>query len=393
MNRIESILSRIFLVCLSLLLTFVLIEIGANYYLWNIASSNDFNYYASISQLKEQYGQNFLVDSSFPLYQPHHYLGYVTTYNYETSENRHNSLGFRGDEISIEKPEGIYRIVAIGASTTYGTSVDRPEDSYPARLEQYLQDNGYPNVEVINAGVGAYTSHETLMNLQFRVLELEPDLIILYQGSNDIHARLVWPPGDYRGDNSGFRTPLIQDTTLPYIWEYSTILRIIGIQLGWTTSQSGLEWSVFRYSSSSYYPDIERQMYGGIYPTGIFSEIPGDEMLQVNPPVNFERNLRSMIASANANDADMLLLSYVLFTKANWYKARSKPYVFGTNQHNEITQQVAEDMNAYFFDLVEVFPQKDKYFADGRHMTPEGNTERAKWVGKYIIESIFEVEN
>ena len=134
-------------------------------------------------------------------------------------------------------------------------------------------------------------------------------------------------------------------------------------------------------------------MYGGVYPTGIFSEVSGLEMLQANPPVNFERNLRSMIALANANDADMLLLNYVIFTKSNWYKARSKTYRFGTAQHNEITQEVAEEMNAYFFDLVEVFPQEDKYFVDGRHMTREGNRVRAKLVGEYIIENILDAKD
>ena len=59
-------------------------------------------------------------------------------------------------------------------------------------------------MEVINGGVGGYSSYQTLMNIQFRVLPLNPDLIVIYQGYNDIHTRFVYPNSSYLGDNSGY---------------------------------------------------------------------------------------------------------------------------------------------------------------------------------------------
>ena len=35
----------------------------------------------------------------------------------------HNSLGYRGEEITAAKPEGVFRIVALGGSTTYGADL------------------------------------------------------------------------------------------------------------------------------------------------------------------------------------------------------------------------------------------------------------------------------
>ena len=243
---------------------------------------------------------------------------------------------------------------------------------------------------MINAGVGGYTSWETLMNLQFRVLELNPDLVIVYQGNNDVHAHFVYPYGDYQGDNSGYRAAFVQNTALAQVWEHSTILRIIGIQSGWTTSQSAIEWNFSNPSPSSHHLELEQQMYGGRYPSGIFSEIHGYDMLQANPPVFFEQNLRSMVAMANANDVDVFLVTFVAFMNSNWYKATSREYRFGRDQHN--ATRIAEEMGTYFYDLAAVFPQKEDHFADGIHMTRKGNTKRAIALGQYIIENIFEAE-
>ena len=84
------------------------------------------------------------------------------------------NTGFRGEPTTIEKPDGIYRIMTIGSSTTYGFGV-HPLLTYPQQLKNELQDTyGYTNVEVINAGVIGYTSYETLADFQFRLLEYSP---------------------------------------------------------------------------------------------------------------------------------------------------------------------------------------------------------------------------
>lgn len=134
-------------------------------------------------------------------------------------------------------------------------------------------------------------------------------------------------------------------------------------------------------------------MYGGVYPQGIFAEVSAQDMLDANPPVNFERNTRNMIAAANANGVDMLLLTYAIYRESGWYKASSVVYKNGTAEHNEITRKVAEDTGVYFFDFAAIFPEKNHYFADGRHMTAEGNNRRAREVGAYIIENILSVED
>ena len=68
-------------------------------------------------------------------------------------------------------------------------------------MQTILRDEyGYSNVQVINAGVVAYASWDTLANFEFRVLDLDPDIVIVYHAINDVIARLV-DPAYYNGLN------------------------------------------------------------------------------------------------------------------------------------------------------------------------------------------------
>ena len=137
MSRIERIVARLTLVVVSIVIVFILIEAGANYWLWNIATVDEFNTYASVNQIRSRYGDDiFVVDHGGRTrsHSPHHYLGFIPAPNFQRGENKHNQLGFRGDDISVEKPKDTYRIVAVGGSTTYGSGVEdsREKLSEPA---------------------------------------------------------------------------------------------------------------------------------------------------------------------------------------------------------------------------------------------------------------------
>ena len=98
-----------------------------------------------------------------------------------------NSLGYRGDEFSPAKPAGTFRIVCLGASTTFSAEVSSNTATWPHRLQQKLR-TAYPgrNIEVINAAVGGYVAEDNLKNLRHRVLALDPDLVIYYEANNEI---------------------------------------------------------------------------------------------------------------------------------------------------------------------------------------------------------------
>jgi lysophospholipase L1-like esterase len=99
--------------------------------------------------------------------------------------------GFRGKQPG-PKQAGTFRIVCIGGSTTYGHGL-AGEEAWPARLERGLRQKGIP-VEVINAGVPGYGSHQNLLRFQRDILPLHADLVLVYEGWNRTGA-LVDPAG------------------------------------------------------------------------------------------------------------------------------------------------------------------------------------------------------
>jgi lysophospholipase L1-like esterase len=116
---------------------------------------------------------------------------YAPTPGYEVKGGRiHikiNSLGFRGDDFTAEKPANTFRIAALGASTTFSAEVSSNHAVWTHRLQEKLQA-AYPSkrIEVVNAAVGGYVAADNLKNLKHRVLPLDPDLVIYYEANNEI---------------------------------------------------------------------------------------------------------------------------------------------------------------------------------------------------------------
>lgn len=367
------------LVLVSIAVALVLLELAAGFFITRLASQEQFDKFASYSQLVERYGK--------PSLSKHRFLGYYLTPSWVREPDKHNSLGYRGEEVVVPKPDGVYRIVAIGGSTTYGGGVDDYRQAYPYLLQQYLNERGYENVEVVNAGVGGYRTWESLINLQFRVLDLEPDLIIIYHAINDIAPRLVWPPSEYRGDLSGYLDPPL--IFRPSLIERSNLARMVMISLDLTQPAIALSRTWAPRTEFSYEALFEEQRSEGTYPQGIFLEVSAQEMLRQNPPIYFERNLRSMVAIARANGIEVILATFVYSPDFKYVQVSSPEYQSALAEHNDVIRLITASTEAHLFDFASLMPTNEKYFTDGVHFTFEGNQLRANLFADFIIESGF----
>lgn len=95
-----------------------------------------------------------------------------------------NALGYRTHEFAARKPAGMLRVLCIGGSTTVQGRTN--DATYPAILERRLRER-HPSesIEVLNLGVSG-TQSGYWAGKNYRLLEFEPDVVVQYEGVNDL---------------------------------------------------------------------------------------------------------------------------------------------------------------------------------------------------------------
>ncbi len=360
----------------SLLVTLVVLELAARLWIGYLTGEKQFLKYASLRQLHRR-------NDIQPRYTPHRYLGYYPTPNYVQGANRHNSLGYRSEEIAIPKPEGQFRIVCMGGSTTYTTEVDDYRMSYPSLLEKELKERRYSHVQVINAGAGSWTSWESLINFEFRLLDLEPDMIIVYDAVNDLLTRFVWPHEAYRGDNSGAISP--PSMSMPSILEYSTLMRYVMIRTGLVKPHSSMDRHMAVRPKTYWAMEFHKQNVEKTYPSGIFREVTAEQMLAANPPVYFRRNIENLALVAKHRGVHTVLATFAYspaFTELPLVTSPASRAALA--EMNETLKSIAREMDVHLFDFAALFPADKRYYTDGVHVNVEGVKLKARLFADYL---------
>jgi lysophospholipase L1-like esterase len=97
-----------------------------------------------------------------------------------------DARGYRSGppDLKADHP-GVYRVLCVGDSITYGFNVDTV-DTYPKQLEALLAQR-YPGrrFEVINAGVPGWSWLQGRRYLELEGLALRPDVVVIGHGTND----------------------------------------------------------------------------------------------------------------------------------------------------------------------------------------------------------------
>ncbi len=346
---------------LSACATVLVLEIGCRVWLRWLATDEQQRVYAA----PVGPGASYLGHT--PLYQPHHWLVYALKPGYRSPRHtvRHNSLGFRGAEISADKPVNTYRIVALGASDTYCTAIADDAKTYPALLEEHLSKR-YPGVtiEVVNAGVPGYTSAEILMNLQFKVLDLSPDMLIPYHAHNDIHPRRQ---PVFSGDYTGYRKSWSGVTARERLFGSLALTRLLGIRLGLWRPES-----IYKYTTTL----ADHRPAGEEY----------RENFSRSHPRYFARNLRTLVDVAQSRDIVVVLPTAAYRPDAEPQGPYRQVYEEGMKEHREVVRNVARETGAALFEFAEVMPATGQYFADSVHVNEAGAELKAKLFADFIAD-------
>lgn len=101
-------------------------------------------------------------------------------------EVRVNGKGVLGPELTYEKEDGVFRILYLGDSVTFGMSMSRYEYTFPDVSRVVLERRNGIKVEAINAGVPGYSTWQANSYLVAEGTKYNPDLIVLGYCLNDI---------------------------------------------------------------------------------------------------------------------------------------------------------------------------------------------------------------
>lgn len=325
--------------------------------------------------------------------RPHPYLLWENTPEYISPEGirQTNNLGYRNrEDFDITKDAKVFRILALGGSTTWGYLLDDPEDTWPSQLEEMLNDalsasSDFDRIEVINGGLNYATSAELLLHYLFRDRYLDPDIVILHTGGNDAKLLLFH---DYSPDYSFFRPGWTANihrlrTGEGFLIRHSSIAKLL---------------YAFWLNDSVALPHVNKQDKSfDLKPTYYVQNA------ETNEPIGFERNLRLLLTNIVSDGAKPILFPFVLTSdeqfdtlsaesaeRVAFTRKIREGYLIALAKNNDVMRSLSIE---YQIPLILLSPEKipTEYFLDDAHLSKEGEGIKARFVANQICQLVPDI--
>lgn len=283
-----------------------------------------------------------------------------------------------GELFAIDKPKGVFRIVAFGGSTTENkTSFRANGEHYPLVLQQELRGHyGVESIEVINVGSSGYATPHSLILLTLDVLSWDPDLVILSHNINDLTAA-YWPGFAFDYSNKYSDPAFIGPD---YAGIYSRANQLFGcFQVYWIVKEF-----IEGISGPAEYP-IVREPHGDLDHAFVDT---------------FERNLVSFVNLAKSRGIQVLLgaqalqPSKAMFERHMMYKPYNDVVVYPRHDEfvrhhaelNHAMERAARASGAGFLDSDALMGDDEALFTDYVHYSSEGVRKLGATYARFIID-------
>ena len=92
---------------------------------------------------------------------------------------RLNAFGFRGAEVSEQKPKDVTRVLVVGASETFGLYESAGRE-YPAQLQQNLEERAPGRFQILNAACVGMSPPRIEHHIRTWLWKLAPDVVVFY---------------------------------------------------------------------------------------------------------------------------------------------------------------------------------------------------------------------
>lgn len=320
------------------------------------------------------------VPASMPfLFYRHERLRYALVRDQDYYTWAHvNASGFRGGPVEVAKPDSVLRLMVIGGSTVFDSTVDGDDRTWPARLEHHLGCL-LPSrkVEVINAGVPGYVMLDNLIRLQSELYEFKPDILVLYQAHNDLLAALHRIHESYRG----VRTPREVESVAPWTqWlrEHSLLYNKLAIKAKILQRAASAKAASQESSPQNYLESIEAGA------------------------ARHEKDLRSLLLIAQGFGMRVVVPQTVHIGGDDpkaidaeiarmWQSSVGAPVehiLFGYRRYEEVTRQLTAALNVPYLPLHDTGLESRQWYSEGDpvHFNNEGADRMAFWVARKLTQ-------
>jgi lysophospholipase L1-like esterase len=299
-----------------------------------------------------------------------------------------NNLGFRGDPLSLPKRAGEFRVFMVGGSTMEGFYLD-DSDAIHSVVQKELERNAPRglNVKVYNTGKSGDRSYDHVALIVHRLVHLQPDMIVVFCGVNDLSAAIFGQDYLHRASK-----------------EKLTLLNLVRL--------TAFEFEIPKrlwYLSQRFLPRTKRERR-------VLEDVPltsnHDEKVKLaqsfavsnrRPRTDltpYRKNLETIAGVARAHGVQL-----VLMTQASSWNSRVDPEIRKTHwmvyrkgvryrddfmdgaleAYNNVMRQVAAGYSIPLYDIARLIPKSREYFNDDVHFTVKG----ARIAGLELASLIF----
>ncbi len=300
-----------------------------------------------------------------------------------------NNVGLRGDSLPMPKPEDEQRVFVVGGSTTEDLYLDDRQTM--TRMLEHRLDSlvSGRRVKVYGAGKSGAKSYDHIEMIAHRLVHLEPDVLIVFVGINDLRAAIHG------------RINLMLPPTLGAPDTEWTLMQLLRFAL--------TEFQLGRRLFSLLKPDEYRDAVEQITLRSNFRrKVTMREALPVSasaPRIDvapYRDNLISIVGIARSHGIDLLFLTQATswnsrvdseIAKWHWMTAgpdsayREEALDQAMEAYNDAVRAVAAEFDVPLFDIARLLPKSGEYFYDDVHFNPRGAETVGAMLALFVSES------
>ena len=301
-------------------------------------------------------------------FMPHHYLNYAL--NPEAVRNGkypyNETYLIRRQEPIRDRHSLKWRALVIGGSTTFDAQILDEENTWVFELERRIRDTYGTDCDVINGGVGGYTVYENFVHYITLLTYLEPDVVILYVGINDVFPRTTGTLAlDYR--NFSRATWNADTATLKRnrsLLRLSQLYQLIVMHTQYRdlATQGIMEYTRMLNNKESSWP----------------------AQLQANSTVLYENIFNNFVTLLRGQGREVVVIPQ--YFRTTRHRPHDQAWQQGVEEHNRANRIVAERHNLSYLNAIEQTPPFEAGdLNDSCHFNEFGARKMANLVYEFLL--------